>query len=597
MTPTRVSPSVPDLCGALFDDRYELEAIVGEGSFGRVYRARDRRLGRAVAVKVIKPWWAEDPAWVRAFERETQLLASLSHPGIVAIFDVGAGAEGLFLVSELVTGGSLARRLADIGALPPAEARRIAGALCRALGCAHAGRIVHRDVKPENVLLAADGSVKVGDFGIARLAESTTEVPGGTIVGTPRYMAPEQARGGAVSPATDVYAAGVVLYEMLVGRTPFSGTSAVELALRHVSDPPPPLPPAVPDDLAAVVHRALAKAPADRFADGAAMADALDVPAPRRAVDPPPAEVPNDAVLGGGPDRPADERPPGIRAAAPTRVGDPRSRRRNVNPAERRQRVALLLLVGLLIAGLVAAAALLAAGHVRVPTLGGLRRGTATVRLRDAGLHAAFAARYSHGPTGTVVAQRPAARASVRSGSVVTVVLSAGPAPVAVPHVTGLPGSLAGARLAAVGLRSTLAAVPAPGAATGVVVAEAPVAGARLIPGRTVALQVAAPPQWRALTAVGGSGDGRSVPFRILGRHWRLSITMAYQGTCTFIFFCSGPSAQVVALPSGRPVDGFDLGTGTDQHRIETSGPGLYQVLVSAGSDTARWRITVDDRY
>ena len=266
---------MPDLSGRVLDDRYELEAIVGEGTFGRVYRGRDRRLGRAVAVKVIKPWWAEDPEWVRAFERETQLLASLSHHGVVAIFDVGAAPEGHYLVSELVEGGSLARRL-RAGPLPAAEARRIAAGLCRALGRAHAGRIVHRDVKPENVLLAHDGTVKVGDFGIARLAESTTEVPAGTIVGTPRYMAPEQARGGPVTPATDVYAAGVVLYEMLAGRPPFAGQSAVELALRHVTDPPPPLPDGVPDDLASVVARALAKEPAARYADGETMARALE---------------------------------------------------------------------------------------------------------------------------------------------------------------------------------------------------------------------------------------------------------------------------------------------------------------------------------
>src|SRR5947209_16970273 len=136
----------PERSGAVLDGRYELRELIGEGSFGRVFRGHDRRLARPVAVKVIKPWWAEDPQWARAFEREAQLLASLSHDGIVAVYDVGAAPEGLYLVSELVEGGSLARRLGD-GPLTPEAARIVSLELCRALGRAHAQRIVHRDVK------------------------------------------------------------------------------------------------------------------------------------------------------------------------------------------------------------------------------------------------------------------------------------------------------------------------------------------------------------------------------------------------------------------------------------------------------------------
>ncbi len=168
--------------------------MIGEGTFGRVYRGRDRRLARQVAVKVIKPWWAEDPDWVQSFEREAQLLASISDPGIVQIFDVGSAPEGLYYVAELVAGESLAHRLLA-GPLDPAAAVDIAEQLSRALARAHAQRVVHRDVKPANVLLSPDGRVKVGDFGVARLAEGSSDGVGATIVGTPRYMAPEQARG------------------------------------------------------------------------------------------------------------------------------------------------------------------------------------------------------------------------------------------------------------------------------------------------------------------------------------------------------------------------------------------------------------------
>ncbi len=250
------------------------QALIGEGAFGRVYRGRDRRLARPVAVKVIKPWWAEDPEWVRSFEREAQLLARVSDPGIVQIFDVGRASEGLYYVAELVEGESLDARLRR-GRLAPWHACDVAEQLCRALAHAHAQGVIHRDIKPANVLISAHGAVKVGDFGVARLADGSSDAFAATIVGTPRYMAPEQARGRRVSPATDVYSVGVVLYEMLTGRPPFSGESAVELALCHLQDPPPPLPAGAPAGLARVLERALAKVPAERYETASAMADAL----------------------------------------------------------------------------------------------------------------------------------------------------------------------------------------------------------------------------------------------------------------------------------------------------------------------------------
>ncbi|MDQ6606434.1 MAG: protein kinase [Actinomycetota bacterium] len=270
----RRMPYAPDLSGRALDGRYELHAVIGEGAFGRVYRGLDRRLARVVAVKVIKPWWAEDPDWVGSFEREAQLLARVSDPGIVQIFDVGHAPEGLYYVSELVEGESLASRLRR-GPLAPWDAAAIAEQLCRALARAHAERIIHRDVKPANILISERDQVKVGDFGVARLAEGTSDGAVATVVGTPRYMAPEQARGLPTTPATDIYSVGVVLYEMVAGQPPFTGNSAVELALRHLQDPPPALPEHTPRALADVIERALAKKPEKRFPEGGAMADAL----------------------------------------------------------------------------------------------------------------------------------------------------------------------------------------------------------------------------------------------------------------------------------------------------------------------------------
>jgi serine/threonine protein kinase len=264
----------PDLAGRALDGRYELHAVIGEGAFGRVYRGLDRRLARHVAVKVIKPWWAEDRAWVERFQREAQLLARVSDPGIVQIFDVGHAEEGPYYVAELVDGESLADRLRR-GPLPVPDALAIAEQLCSALASAHAQGVVHCDVKPANVLLAPNGRVKVGDFGVARLIEGTSQATSGTIAGTPRYMSPEQALGRPTTSATDVYSAGIVLYEMLAGEPPFMHGSAVELGLRHLQDPPPPLPDEIPPTLCRVVDRALAKDPADRYPDGAAMSAAL----------------------------------------------------------------------------------------------------------------------------------------------------------------------------------------------------------------------------------------------------------------------------------------------------------------------------------
>jgi serine/threonine protein kinase len=421
-----VLPRAPDLSGLALDGRYELHAAIGEGAFGRVYRGRDRRLARVVAVKVIKPWWAEDPDWVRSFEREAQLLASVSDPGIVQIFDVGSAPQGIYYVAELVDGESLVNRLAE-GPLVIAEAVDIAEQLSRALATAHAQRVVHRDIKPANVLISHDGRVKVADFGVARLAEGSTETGAGTVVGTPRYMAPEQARGGHITPATDVYGVGVVLYEMLAGQPPFRGGSAVELAMHHVNDTPPPLPPDTPDAIEQIVSRALAKDPDDRYPNGSALAVALSE---TRTMLEDELEADDDAPSGSGsvallapPDtatttRAAPTRP--LHAPVPpapdqdpqpeaTRIGDPYAPRRNVNPPARRRRIALLGLVLLLGAGMVVGAAALAPGHVRVPNLHGLSRGRANATAHHTGLHLTFGHRYSNSPRGTVVAQHPRA--------------------------------------------------------------------------------------------------------------------------------------------------------------------------------------------
>ncbi len=612
-------PHAPDLSGRALDDRYELHVPIGEGAFGRVYQGRDRRLARPVAVKVIKPWWTEDPEWVATFERETQMLARVSDPGIVQIFDVGHAPEGLYYVSELVDGEDLARRLRR-GPVSAWEACLIAAQLCRALAHAHQQRIVHRDVKPANILLSHRGRVKVGDFGVARLAEGSSDAAAATIVGTPRYMAPEQARGLATTPATDVYSVGVVLYEMLAGRPPFTGDSVAELALSHVQETPPPLSARLPTSLVAIVARALAKDPAHRFADGAEMADAL-VQARRQSADRsrrsasagarartrvhPPAPLPPAGATatalreprsgGWDPVQPRQRSLPPRRPADETRAAPggwgPVPPRRNVNPPARRRAIAAFAAVALLLAGMATAAVLLGHRHTRVPRLTGLSRTQA--RSRAGGLRPVLSFRYDRAAAGTVIAQGPRAGTRVSDGTPVHLTVSRGPAPVEVPVVADAGSGAARDAFSRLGLHTTVTQIAAPGVAPGTVIRTSPAAGRQVRFGATVSLFVAETPQWRPLETI---TDSRPVMLRIRGTRWRVVYKMAYHGTCTWLVFCSGPSAHV-STPGGSSVESFGMNDGATQTETFSTGGGTYQVKVTPGGDEARWSMQVEDYY
>ena len=605
----------PDLVGCALDGRYELHGVLGEGAFGRVYRGLDRRLGRAVAVKVIKPWWAEDSAWVERFEREARLLARVSDPGVVQIFDIGHADEGPYYVAELVDGESLAERLLR-GPLPPAEARAVAEQLCRALASAHAQGVVHCDVKPANVLLTGAGAVKVGDFGVARLAEGTSQAPTATVAGTPRYMSPEQARGRTTTSATDVYSAGVVLYEMLAGEPPFMKGSAVELGLRHLQDEPPALPARIPRGLREVVERALAKDPAERYGDGAAMADALGAadlsPGSRVAT-----RTALRAENGAGPSTavPAEPATIDLATAATVSVAADRTRvmkearvppppapppaRRSGGPAHGRRRIALIGSL-LLLAGAVLAIVLITDGAARttVPMLRGLPRGGVLARAQRLHVRPAFSTRYSEAAAaGIAIAQDPSPGTRLGDGSTVNVVLSSGPPPVSVPAVVGRHSASAESAIADAGLRYSVALVAAPGSAAGIVTKQSPAAPATIPHGSTVALSVAEAPRWRALTTFSGVDDGKSVPFRILGSEWRVSYSMSYDGTCLLLVVCFGPSAEARNVQTGSTFGGFELGEGESETHTFNGGPGVYSLVVSGGRDSARWSMTVEDHY
>ena len=266
--------------GTVLDGRYDVLEEIGAGAFARTFRGRDRRLGRVVAIKVLRPAYAVDPAYVQRFEREARAAAAVAHANVVDIYDVGHQDDLLYLVMQFVAGEDLKQLIAREGPLPQRRAADLALHILAGLTAIHEAGIIHRDIKPQNVLVGRDGVARVADFGIARLTVESGLTTVGTVVGTASYMAPEQAEGGPLSEPTDLYSVGVVLYEMLTGKLPFETPTVLALMLAHLHTPP--LPPSVrapaqriSPGLETVVMRALAKRPADRFPDAPAMAHAL----------------------------------------------------------------------------------------------------------------------------------------------------------------------------------------------------------------------------------------------------------------------------------------------------------------------------------
>jgi serine/threonine-protein kinase len=232
--------------GTILNDRYVLLELIGRGGMGEVWRGNDIVLGRDVAVKVLLHAWTGDHAFSERFRAEARAMATLSDPNIVEIYDFGNAHGVAYLVMQFVPGEALYGLLRRVGPLPPADVMRIVAHAGRALHQAHVNGIVHRDVKPGNLLIRPDGRVVLTDFGVARMMDADRLTAAGQIFGTPSYLAPEQVNGGVIGPAVDIYALGVVAYECLTLRPPFISDSPVGVALMQARDEPPPLPPSIP---------------------------------------------------------------------------------------------------------------------------------------------------------------------------------------------------------------------------------------------------------------------------------------------------------------------------------------------------------------
>ncbi|HEX5496809.1 MAG TPA: Stk1 family PASTA domain-containing Ser/Thr kinase [Mycobacteriales bacterium] len=449
------------LLGVVLDRRYRVRAVLAHGGMSTVYTGWDLRLDRPVAIKVMSPSFSTDPAFVRQFGTEARSAARLSHLNVVSVFDQGSDSGHVFLVMELVSGRTLRQLLRERGALAPDLAVSLLEPVLAALAAAHRAGLAHRDVKPENVLLSDTGVVKVADFGLARAVASATSTQSGSVMGTVAYVAPEQVSRGTADARTDVYSAGIMLYELLVGAPPYRGDTAISVAYRHVhEDVPPPSTavPGIPPELDALVLRATRREPDARPADAAAFAAELrDVRAAlglARVAVPPVLPVPpgpagaepvrsdhalnRTRALGTPVGAPVPPPRPGGSAAGRGAAGSP-------YPDEQRahRRRGIVALVAVLLLGAAAAGVGWSYGvlhYTRVPVVTGLAQGAATTAMRAGHLRvrpttsAVFDDRVR---AGLVAGSNPGPGKRVARGGDVTLLVSKGPAPRRVPDLSG----------------------------------------------------------------------------------------------------------------------------------------------------------------
>lgn len=516
---TPVPPGTPDpLLGSVVDGRYRVVARIARGGMATVYEAVDLRLDRPVALKVMSPALAEDPDFVARFRREARSAAQLSHPHVVAVFDQGE-ADGLpYLAMEFVSGRTLRDVLRDYGLLSPEQALTILDPVLEALSAAHDAGFVHRDVKPENILISDDGRVKVTDFGMARAVTNVTSATQGMLIGTVAYLSPEHVEHGEADARSDVYGAGICLFEMVTGQVPFAAENPLTVAYQHVNaDVPAPstLRRSIPPDVDALVATATRRDPAMRYPDCRAFL--ADVRRVRRTLPPPQPlaketqdtlvvtdELALAAAAGVTPAVAVSARPlqPGERGGA----GEPPRRRRR----GRGWLIAILVLL-LAVGGAAAAGWYLAAGpgkQVSVPGIIGLNEADATAALKAVDLTLSVAGEeYSETiAKGLIISADPEPGASVAVQSSVAVVLSLGPERYAVPDVRGSPLAEATATLESGKLtvgtvtEEWNATVP-----TGDVVSSNPEAGTELKSGSTVALVISKGPKPVKIPALAGT--------------------------------------------------------------------------------------------
>ena len=490
----------------VLNGRYELQRRVGRGGMAEVYLARDRLLDRPVAIKILFPEFATDPSFVARFRREAQSAANLNHPNIVGVYDWGKERGTYYIVMEYVDGRTVSEILRAEGPIEAKRAAGIAADVAAALGFAHHKGVVHRDVKPGNVLITATGEVKVADFGIARAMTASSEenlTQTGSVMGTATYFSPEQAQGKPVDPRSDLYSLGVVLYEMSSGKPPFSADSPVAIAYKHVQEPLPPLRekvPGVPEGYEAITNKALAKNADDRYQDGAemradlmrfregrpvkalgALAAAAYAGPPTAATaavaPPPPPGPPTNGQPGGG-------EPP--MAASSRRTG---------------WFFAAILLLLIVLGGLVFAFGRQLGifdtrdNRVTVVDVVGRNDLVATIRLENLGFNVDRQKVASDRDVGEVLTQDPEGGTKANEGSTVNLTVSSGPAQAQMPNVDKLLEADARAKIAEAGFDVSKISIQTQESekALGTVVRQDPTPGLMYPLDRTIILYLAIP--------------------------------------------------------------------------------------------------------
>jgi eukaryotic-like serine/threonine-protein kinase len=487
------------LIGTLFDGRYRVIRRLGSGGMANVYLAEDEELGRRVAIKVLDDKHANDEQFIERFRREAKNAASLSHPNIVSIYDRGEAEGTYYIAMEYIEGRTLKDLIVARGPLPVERAVSYARQILGAVRFAHRKGIVHRDIKPHNVLVDTDGRLKVTDFGIAR-AGTSQMTEAGSIIGTAQYLSPEQARGAPVDQRSDLYSVGVVLNEMLTGSVPFTGDTPVEIAMKHISavpKPPSTERPDVPDDLDLVVLRSLAKDPRERFQSAEEMDAELGRVAAGLAVTDATADAATAVLAGSGV---SDAAPTAVvkRAAPPPYAPRGGYSYEEAAPPPRRSIWPWLLAAGLVIAALVAGVyayqriqdELNANKPVPVPFVEGQEEALAYNNILDRDLEPKVVREFNDTTEeGKVFDQDPESGERIERGNIVTIHVSQGKRKVDVPSVTGLNVAEAVARLKDAGLEPN----PVPvfsDKPEGTVIAQDPGEGKRVVEGTSIRINV-----------------------------------------------------------------------------------------------------------
>ena len=485
----------------ILDQRYELEELIGGGGMADVYKARDCLLNRPVAVKILHEEFKQDKEFVDKFQREAQAAARLSHPNIVNIYDVGVADGDHYIVMEYVPGRTLKDRIRQEGHLSVSESLRVAREIAEALAHAHANNLVHCDIKPHNILMMADGHAKVADFGIARAVTESTMTYSGNVIGSVHYFSPEQAKGTMITPKSDVYSLGVVLYEMLTGKLPFTGDNPVSIAVKHLQEEPVPvrqIDPAIPPVVEAIVSKAMSKDPAMRPTSAELVQDISQAERMLMAGSQP---MPQMAPMAQDPDatqvlprvQPTQQTIPPRRA--PQDEGYEEDEPEKEKPIFKSKKfiagLLVVLLAGFFVGAFMSYGKFWSTAEVTVPDVTGKQMTLARQILEDKKLRVNVAETYNADvPAGQVVSQNPTAGSKVKEQRLVTIYVSKGGEEIEMPDLTGLSKSDAEAQLKKMGLKLGSVYEKYSNEEAGTVIKQDPKAGTKISRGQTVDLTV-----------------------------------------------------------------------------------------------------------